>query len=225
MVTGSLLYADEDAHHAFSGTYNDRDDDLNWLFPKYISSLKTLICPSTLNSVQDIRGPVPNPYPQGDENYSGIIYPERLHENTLILSDLQQVSPGGRLGKNNGASYEVAGYLNGGSATGTSPNYIRKTESALAGYSYQMQNTVYPEYNFKGQRASLSDIWILYDSDDYGDDTRKENNYPEAGDNHGDAGENVAFCDGHVEWVGKKKYLRSLFRGTDEAKPYRIPGT
>jgi hypothetical protein len=39
---------------------------------------------------------------------------------------------------------------------------------------------------------------------------------PDPGDNHGTAGENVAFTDRHVEWVSQKNYLRSWFRGNDE---------
>jgi len=38
------------------------------------------------------------------------------------------------------------------------------------------------------------------------DPNRVYDNYPEAGDNHGKAGNNVAYCDGHVEFVPQKKY-------------------
>ena len=72
-----------------------------------------------------------------------------------------------------------------------------------------------------------ADIWIIYDADDPGnnDPNRQWNDYPEAGDNHGVAGANVTFVDGHVEFVSQKNYLRSWFRGTDEGKTQRIPGT
>src|SRR5690606_11613490 len=33
------------------------DDDLNFLFPNYIKSLGSFVCPATLNSVKDIRLP------------------------------------------------------------------------------------------------------------------------------------------------------------------------
>src|SRR5882672_10870490 len=59
MDLGSQLYADEDSKHALSGTFDYGDDDLNWLFPQYLASLKTFICPSTRNSVQDLRVAVP----------------------------------------------------------------------------------------------------------------------------------------------------------------------
>src|SRR5436305_987270 len=47
MNFGSQLYADDDAKGAFSGTFDYGDDDLNFLFPQYISNLKTVICTST----------------------------------------------------------------------------------------------------------------------------------------------------------------------------------
>ena len=73
--------------------------------------------------------------------------------------------------------------------------------------------------NFRGQRASPSDIWIIYDADDAGAGTPPRNNngdYPDPGDNHGTEGGNVVFCDGHATFVKQGKYLESFFRGTDE---------
>src|SRR5258708_4860547 len=46
MSLGSVLYADEDKKGALSGTASIGDDDLNWLHPNYISTLKTFNCPS-----------------------------------------------------------------------------------------------------------------------------------------------------------------------------------
>ena len=79
--------------------------------------------------------------------------------------------------------------------------------------------------NFRGQRASPSDIWIIYDADDAGagDPTRKNGDYPDTGDNHGTEGGNVVFCDGHAAFVKQNKYLESFFRGTDEYHPALIP--
>src|SRR3954471_19617351 len=51
MALGSMKYADEDVKHACSGVANFKEDDLNWLFPVYIPSLKSCICPSTLNHI------------------------------------------------------------------------------------------------------------------------------------------------------------------------------
>src|SRR5438309_1254039 len=37
MGTGSQLYADDDEKKALTGVANFGDDDLNWLYPKYIA--------------------------------------------------------------------------------------------------------------------------------------------------------------------------------------------
>ena len=213
MDIGSQIYGDEDAKRSLSGTFDYGDDDLNWLFPKYVPALKTFICPSTRNSVQDIRVPVPDPYPKNSFNQSETPYPERLHDNSFIIKDLQQTA-GGRLVATNGHSYEVTGFFHGED----NQHFARKTQNSIAVYVYQLVNTTYPQYDFRGQTASPAEVWVFYDGDDPDskDPTLQNNDYPDPGDNHGTAGENVAFADGHVEWVSQRNYLRSWFRGTDE---------
>jgi len=214
MDIGSQIYGDDDSKRALSGTSDYGDDDLNWLFPQYIANLKTFICPSTRNAVQDVRVPVPDPYPKNSFNQSGTSYPERVHDNSFIIKDLQQTA-GGRLVPTNGHSYEVTGFLHGDD----NQLFVRKAQASIAAYTYQLINTTFPQYVCRGQVASPSEIWIFYDGDDpdSNDPTLKNNDYPDPGDNHGTDGENVAFCDGHVEWVSQKSYLRSWFRGTDES--------
>jgi prepilin-type N-terminal cleavage/methylation domain-containing protein/prepilin-type processing-associated H-X9-DG protein len=223
MGAGDQMYADDDALKAFSGTFDDGDDDLNWLYPQYVPNWKTFLCPSTRNSIDATPVPTPNPYPKFSSNWSGVEYPDRVHGNATIIKDLQQDAPGGRLGTTNGMSYEVAGYLHGG----PSSDFTRKTQNSATGYILRLTNSVYPEYDFHGQVVGPADIWIFYDADDPGnnDPNRLYNDFPEAGDNHGVAGGNVTFVDGHVEFVSQKNYLRSWFRGTDEGKTQRIPGT
>lgn len=118
-----------------------------------------------------------------------------------------------------GHSYEVAGFLNGSSGTG-----VRKTQNVVSSYVYQLANPP-PFPNFKGQKASPSDIWIIYDADDkLASDPRRQNeDYPDAGDNHGKDGGNIVFCDGHAEFVPQKKYLLSFFRGCDESHTPIVP--
>ena len=41
MGIGSQLYADDDDKNALTGAINYADDDLNWLYPQYISNLKS----------------------------------------------------------------------------------------------------------------------------------------------------------------------------------------
>ena len=76
-------------------------------------------------------------------------------------------------------------------------------------------------YASAGQYIGPADIWIIYDADDrYSTDpTRLNDNYPDRGDNHGTAGANVVFCDGHAQWIKQRDYLRSFILGTDEYHP------
>jgi prepilin-type N-terminal cleavage/methylation domain-containing protein/prepilin-type processing-associated H-X9-DG protein len=217
MGLGSQLYADDDLNHAFSGVANFKEDDLNWLFPQYVPNLKTFICPSTRNSIRDERTtPVPLQYPNPAEDWVGLPYSERLHGNTSFISDLQQIAPDGRVGTFGGTSYEVTGWLNGDWLLLLTN--IRKTQQSVVGYLYAHTNTT-PPYISSGEKGGPTDIWIFYDADDPDNQaggSRPYNDYPDAGDNHGKDGANVAFCDGHATWVSQKQFIRSWYRGTDE---------
>jgi prepilin-type processing-associated H-X9-DG protein len=46
-----------------------------------------------------------------------------------------------------------------------------------------------------------SQLWLYYDSDDGGVQVEWDKE-----DNHKDQGGNVAFCDGHAEWISNKKH-------------------
>lgn len=217
MGIGSQLYADDDQNHALSGVANFKEDDLNWLFPTYVSNLKIFLCPSTRNSVTNERtSPVPNINPAAGADWTGLTYGERLHGNSFFISDLQQMAPGGRMGNFGGTSYEVAGWLNGAWDLGLTN--VRKTQQSVANYTYQLTDSSFPEYRFAGEKGGASDIWIFYDADDpgFGDKSRPNNDYPDPGDNHGAEGSNVTFCDGHAAWVTQKNFLKSWYRGTDE---------
>ena len=228
MGLGSQMYADEDTKNALSGTANYSDDDMNWLFPQYVSNVKSFICPATKNFVRDTNWVVvttttPAPYTPDD---SGVVnYQERLHGASRYLPDMVNNAPGKE--GIDGHSYEVAGWLNARGAGGVQGAMIRKTQPIVAGYTYQLNNANFPQYNYRGQRGGPSDIWIIYDADDKdysgADPTRRNEDYPDAGDNHGIDGGNVVFCDGHAEWVPRKLYLMKWFRGTDEFHDPIVP--
>src|SRR5437763_11682362 len=56
MGIGSQLYADEDTRNALTGVENYSDDDMNWLFPMYVSNIKSFTCPSTKNVLRSTNG-------------------------------------------------------------------------------------------------------------------------------------------------------------------------
>jgi prepilin-type N-terminal cleavage/methylation domain-containing protein/prepilin-type processing-associated H-X9-DG protein len=192
MGLGSQMFATDDEKGALTGTADYSDDDMNWLYPNYVSAAKTFICPSTKNSVRiSETTPIISP-----------AYASRIHRDGVYYTDLRN-NADGREGTTR-HSYEVAGYF---AVKG------RKTESNVNSYSY----TLFGPFTY-GQKGGPSDIWIIYDADDRNaaDPTRLNEDYPDAGDNHGKDGGNVIFADGHAEWVKQKDYLRSFARGTDE---------
>jgi len=229
MGIGSQLYADDDSKTALSGVINYSDDDLNWLYPQYVSAVKSFMCPSTKNTVPSTNAVTFSPtfvtpywgY-NGANNYSGVAYyAERTHDNTTYLPQLVDNAPG----KNGtlGMSYEVAGFLFGRTSKGntTAPPGRRKTQNVIAGYTYQQSS----RYTIAGQRAGSSDIWLIYDADDRlaSNPGRRNEDYPDAGDNHGKDGGNIVFCDGHASWVPRNRYLESFHRGTDEYHDAVVP--
>lgn len=232
MGLGSQLYADEDARLALSGTANVNDDDLNWLYSRYVSNLKTFVCPSTKNAVANQKLSTTgheSPSAISFGNHTGgsaapqngstaVLYLERVHENSTYVPQLENNAAG--KGATTFHSYEIAGFLNG--TTGGAR--VRKTQKTVASYTYKLNNTSYPKYNFFNMKASPSDLWIIVESDDIGGADRPYDDYPDPGDNHGIEGNNVIFCDGHAEWVPRKKYMRSFFLGTDETRSVIIPG-
>src|SRR5206468_7448269 len=48
---GRLLYA-QDFRGALTGCPSFVDDDVNWLYPNYVSTLKSFVCPSTENFIR-----------------------------------------------------------------------------------------------------------------------------------------------------------------------------
>jgi prepilin-type N-terminal cleavage/methylation domain-containing protein/prepilin-type processing-associated H-X9-DG protein len=223
MGAGSQMFAEDDAQHAYTGTFNYADDDMNWLYPNYVGSLKSYSCQSTKNEVRADTMPIvanmsEPPIPGVSVgNESGVqSYAERIHGGTVYVVDLIQ-NAGGK-DQQYGSSYEVSGYLNSYLNTGNNFNNKRKTQKICQGYVTKI--TQLP-YTSAGQYIGPVDIWIIYDADDrYSSDPNRQNdNYPDRGDNHGTAGANVVFCDGHAEWISQKKYLRSFILGTDEYHP------
>ena len=220
MGIGSQMFADDDADNALSGVANFGDDDLNWLYPNYVASLQVFLCPATQNAVSADTRPL-SPRFQGPvlPNATKVTsYQERIHGGSTYVPDLVNNAPG-KAGTR-GHSYEIAGFMNARMAPGVLGLNRRKTQNTVGKWVYKLNNRSFFQYNFRGGTCGPSEIWLIYDADDRDytgrDATRKNEDYPDPGDNHGTEGGNVIFCDGHAEFVSQGDYLRSFFRGTDE---------
>ncbi|HTB83288.1 MAG TPA: prepilin-type N-terminal cleavage/methylation domain-containing protein [Candidatus Sulfotelmatobacter sp.] len=238
MGIGSQMFADDDDNHAFTGTENYGDDDMNWLYPVYVPAAKCFSCASTLNEVRvtntaAFSGVVIEPPQIPDHtigNQSGVAaYTQRIHNSlTVFVTDLS-TNAGGK-NQPYGSSYECSGYLNSYTSGGNNlltDGSQRKTQNHCTPYISKLNFTSTGSaqaYSAAGSTVSVSDILIIYDADDYvaSDPTRQHDNYPDPGDNHGSAGGNMVFCDGHAAWVRQKDYLQTFVRGTDEypSPPY-----
>ncbi|MBA4150363.1 MAG: type II secretion system protein [Verrucomicrobia bacterium] len=224
MALGSVLYSDDDDQGAFTGVANFSDDDLNWLFPKYVANYKSFICPATMNTIRTpllVKPMIPANLDKdptiGGQNFTYVNYGERLHGADRYYTDLLNNHLLGKNGTDGGHSYETAGFFRGSSSTaptgGITGYNVRKTTRRMTGYSYQT-----PQYGVTtSMKANPSYVWLIYDADDKRASIPSSiEDYPDESDNHGKDGGNISFADGHAEWVVRNNYIKSFALGTDE---------
>jgi len=165
--------------------YSDRDgtdDDLNWLYPGYVKSLGSYVCPSTQNYIRTNRTVV-----------AGKSY----------LTDLSNNAQSKTL---YGSSYEVFGCFN--KIVGTTA-FGKKSERTVNSFRLTV-DPQYTGLQ-PGTLPGPSRIFLLHDADDNdGRTDGRVENFPDPTDNHGRDGANFTFCDGHAEWVGRRNYDRVL---------------
>ena len=100
-------------------------------------------------------------------------------------------TPAGTSGPARGHSYEVFGWA----GKAEYPDGVKIT----ADYSITYKTARKPH-----------EIFLLLDFDQgYGNTM---NNWPEKGDNHGEKGINLGFCDGHVEFVDRAGMVRAFLK-------------
>jgi prepilin-type N-terminal cleavage/methylation domain-containing protein/prepilin-type processing-associated H-X9-DG protein len=210
MGVGMLMYSHDDSHGYLSGTYDDSDDDLTWLYPEYISAAvakSVFVCPST-------------------QNFIGTNVARHPLNGRTVLADMLHQAPY-RVARSaasydadlRGVSYEIYGfYQNDGSVTATHYYYgrnvsaggIKKSEKSVLGYTHKNS-----PFGLKGVPINATQIWLIFDGDRGGPGA--VNNYPDKNDDHGAEGGNILFCDGHVQWTkGGKNYVIAYETGQDE---------
>jgi prepilin-type N-terminal cleavage/methylation domain-containing protein/prepilin-type processing-associated H-X9-DG protein len=210
MGLGALMYAGDDSRGYISGTYDDGDDDLTWLYPEYISSAlarSVFVCPST----QDYIGTNTAVHPRNGRT----VLADMLRQANYKTAQ----SPSTRDADLRGVSYEIYGFMNNDGRTSSTTYYygqtvssggIKKGERTLENYTHK--NT---PFGLKGQHISATQIWLIVDGDRFGPGA--VNNYPDKNDDHGAEGGNILMCDGHVQWVkGGKNYVTAYETSQDE---------
>jgi prepilin-type N-terminal cleavage/methylation domain-containing protein/prepilin-type processing-associated H-X9-DG protein len=191
---GTLQYSHEDSNGYFTGSYAESDDDLSWLYPEFVPAAiggTVFVCPATDNFVttNQIR------HPRSPLN------PRTVPADLTRQSNCRRSSNPADL---RGVSYEVFGFLNY-KGTRSRHNYygtsvledgIKKSQKLAA---YEHKNNA---FGLQGRIVRMHEMWLLVDGDRSSPEgVEIRNNYPDRFDNHGAAGANVLFCDGHVEWL------------------------
>ena len=180
---GCFLYSEDNAKGAFTAMTNYAQDDLNFLYPNYISAVSSFCCPSTRNRVNPERT-----YVWGGQTF------------LLDLADFARTKL-----QTNGHSYETFAYMG--------PQHeVLKTQNSVNTYAHR-----YNAFGLRGVVPGPSRIWLMVDGDDLvPGPVLNYNNYPDPINNHGAAGANAAFCDGHAEWIPQKKYIEVYETSQDE---------
>lgn len=200
MGIGAVMYADEDRLGYYTPAVFDGDDNLNWLHPVFLPSLKSFVCPSTRNFIPTNQS---------------------KHEVTGEPGLRYLFRTAGGKAKLPGSSYEVFSFMNfnGGTTTDLMINGqmrtvpgVKKSISSVQTHAHRFN-----AFGLQGQIAGPSRVWLILDADEkYSDAPNVHQNYPDPIDNHGADGGNVQFCDGHAEWIPRSKYLYSFEMSQDE---------
>jgi len=195
---GNFLYAQDNMGNLAGATRSYYDDNLNWMYREYAKNPKVFVCPSTRNIVRT------NKASNGD------------------LVDLQNFAADK---ESFGYSYENFCWWRNQAATsgpaeqkdGTSGIQLRKTESRVSTRAHEKSVDM---LGIRGLVPGPSQTWLTLDGDNLyqSNPTTRPNNYPDPMDNHGAAGANANFCDGHAEWVKEagNTYLRIREMSQDE---------
>ncbi len=185
-LTGHTWYPNELGNLKPTSDRTGSDDDLTFLFPKYVSALRSFICPSTQNSI-DIRNTMTGPYPP-DQVY------RHLANNATSL-------------KGQGTSYEVLGCYTDRTVSPTVPR--KKTQASMNSFAITATGSAGTGLTV-GARPGPSRIFIFTDGDDENNvlDPKDDNNWPDSReDNHGFEGAVFTFADGHSEFVKQDKFM------------------
>ena len=161
------------------------DDDLTWLYPKYVSAFGSFVCAGTKNSIRPTKSAKPPP-----------------NNSEFVVMDL---SNNANSPQANGTSYEVFGNF-----TDRLANITRKKrESTVQTFTITSRGSPATGYAI-GAKPGPSAIFIFTDGDDPSTIIPGDvNNWPDsAADNHQAEGSGFTFCDGHAEFVKQQNFMK-----------------
>jgi hypothetical protein len=171
------------------------DDDLNWLYPNYVKSFGSFICPSTQNTIRTTPWKPYATAPNGQ-------YLDDLSDNAVNT-------------KANGHSYEVFGVF---SPIDVAPYY--ETKGRKKTEKEALNREIYNYTSYVGGKPGPCAFFLIMDGDDTSGLANAApdnffNNWPDPGNNHGKTGTCANFLDGHAEFIPLKRFLDVWNLGQD----------
>lgn len=193
---GIQMYAQDDKDGNLSAKVDSEDQDMNWLYRGYVDHRDAYICPNTKNHIRK---------DQSTNTFTG----EKGLTDIMYLSGSRNKTPG--------MSYQGFGFTGYGvdanqkirvNGKWKTLNGIRKNLSNIQTYRHYHNS-----FGLRGVIPGPSQIWILTDQTLPGIWY-----YPDPEDNHGSKGANIAFCDGHIEWVKREDFIYRYELSQDEGR-------
>jgi prepilin-type processing-associated H-X9-DG protein len=210
-ITIACTFQSEDTPaRVYAATASTGSDSLNHIFPKYLKGVQTALCPSTKNVVRE------------DHRSNSAFY------DRIILDDLEH-SAANAADNSGGHSYEIWGWFDGPSI------YLDRTKidgrSESVGLQLRVARKPATEYLYGQVTACVVkkqntvkhpfSCLLVLDSDQGGNGRPgdENNNYPDTLNNHGKAGVNISYVDGHTQFA-KPSELTSIYLRSYNDPPY-----
>lgn len=239
IVLSAMFYAEDHPRGAYIPTEGGGEDDLAWL-ADYMERAELAVCPSTSNFV-DPTVILPR---ENNRNKYGVPVP--LHLTQSAMSGLDAGDGGAGMSFNGGGhSFEVWAWRDSFQGSGANGGWTVYPDGwydrTMGTISRNRQRGLVPgdpafvpadlDAPVEGRNGLLktnrnienpSRVLLTLDSDQ--DHIAQQqrlfpgaiNNWPEKHNNHGEAGVNIAFADGHAKWVS---------RGPELIEVYMLSGT
>jgi prepilin-type N-terminal cleavage/methylation domain-containing protein/prepilin-type processing-associated H-X9-DG protein len=114
---GCHLYADDDKDGSYTGMKDYFDDNLNWLYPTYVSNTKSYVCPGTKDLIR-----------------TNLTVDAGTGKKLLLdLTDFRSA------GRTNGHSYETFAFMGRRDRP-----LVRKTQASVSTHAHSAPNTPFP---------------------------------------------------------------------------------